>query len=108
MAWLIMNDQIDYSATWYPTHIVSKDKKLIKLFIGASQTVLPGYIGLWIRDEDYDKIRHDKAYILIHDPEATDDYIVNIEWDKIKDNESESERKHYHIWKNAEFKGEKK
>ena len=33
MPWLIMNDEVDYIGMWYPTHVVSKEKKLLPLFI---------------------------------------------------------------------------
>ncbi len=109
MPWLIMNDEVDYPSIWYPTHVVSKDKKLLPISIGAPQTVLGGYIGLWIKDGDYSKIRHDKAYIFIHDPEATDDDIESIKWDDVPNVKPEDQksvgREHIHIWKEAEFNG---
>lgn len=107
MSWLIMNDEIDYPCVWYPTHIISKDNKLIQVFIGASQTLLSGLIGLYIKDEDYEKIRHDKAYIFIHDPDVVDDDIDDIEWDKIDDikEDKKTGRMHFHLWKELEFEG---
>ncbi len=106
MAWLIMNDEVDYPVMWYPTHIVSKDRKVIPLFIGASQTIKKGLVGLYVRDEHYPLIRHDKAYILIHDPDVTDEDVLNIEWEKIEDNDDKlsASRAHYHIWKEEEPK----
>lgn len=100
-----MNDVVDYPCVFYPTHIVSKDKKVLPLFIGASQAVTGGYVGLYIRDEDYEKIRHDKAYILIHDPEVSDEDVIEIEWDKVEDNPDDlkTNRAHIHIWKNVDF-----
>ena len=50
MPWLIMNDEVDYPVMYYPTHIVSKDNKVLPLFIGASQTIIRGFIGLYIKD----------------------------------------------------------
>ena len=107
MAWLIMNDEIDYHATWYPTHIVDKDKKLLPVYIGAAQTMVVGYLGIYIKDEHYTRIRHDKAYIFIHNPDANDEDITEVEWDKVPDVEDKklTGRDHIHIWKEAEFDG---
>lgn len=107
MPWLIMNDEVDYTATWYPTHIVSKDKKVLPVFIGASQTVIKGLVGIWIKDEDYNKIDHNKAYIFLHNPEATDDDIEDIEWDKVPDVDKPQTtgRDHIHLWKEIEYEG---
>lgn len=106
MAWLLMNDEIDFPSTWYPTHIISRDNTLINVFIGASQSLLGGF-GIWIDNDDYDHIRHDKAYIFIHNPDATDDDIESIDWDKIPDvDESEhktTNRKHIHLCKEMDF-----
>ena len=98
--WLIMNDEVDYPVMFYPTHIVSKDKKVLPLYIGASQAILGGLIGLYIKDKHYPLIRHDKAYIIIHDPEVVDDDI-DIKWDDVPDSTTglSSSREHIHIWK---------
>lgn len=103
-----MNDEIDYTCTWYPTHIIGKDNKPYRVFIGASNTMIHGLIGLYIRDEDYKHIRHDKAYIFIHNPEYTGDEVRNIDWDEIPDvSEQKSvNREHMHLWKEEEFEGE--
>lgn len=105
-----MNDEVDYPATWHPTHIVGSENQLIRVFIGASQSLAGGF-GIWIATEDYEKIRHDKAYIFIHNPDATDDDIENIDWSKVPDiEESEKKttnRKHLHLWQEIEFEGEK-
>lgn len=109
MAFLIMNDEIDYISTWYPTHIVDRDKKLVPVFIGASQTVIRGLIGLYIKNEDYARIRHDKAYIFIHNPEATETDVEDIDWNKIaycKDQKTTG-RDHIHVWKDVEFEDKK-
>jgi hypothetical protein len=100
-----MNDEIDYPAVWYPTHIVDKDNKLIHVYLGAPQSLLGGLIGLYIKDSDYSRIRHDKAYIFIHDPDVDDDQVQDIDWDKIDDVEDRqtTSRKHIHIWKEPEF-----
>ena len=108
MAWLIMNDEIDYTCLWYPTHIVTKDNKIVPVFIGASKTLLNGFIGLYIRNKDYGQIRHDKAYIFVHNPDATDEEVVDVDWDKIKDvkDQKTTGRDHIHLWKELEFEGE--
>lgn len=105
MAWLIMNDEIDYASTWYPTHIVGKDKQLIPVFIGASNTMIHGLIGIYVRDRDYEQINHDKAYVFIHDPDVEADAIEDVDWEKIPDvDENRSTgREHIHLWKDVEF-----
>lgn len=105
MAWLVMNDELSYPVNYYPTHIVSKEGKLLPLFIGSSQTIMRGYIGLYIRDKDYDLLRHDKAYVLIHDPDVSDDD-VDIEWDKVPDASDTlaTNIQHIHIWKDRSKK----
>lgn len=107
MPWLIMNDEIDYPAMWYPTHIVSKDKKLLPVYLGAAQTVLKGYLGIWIKDQHYSLIDHDKAYIFIHDPEANDDDVMDIDWSQVPDvtEKQTTSREHIHIWRQPEFEG---
>lgn len=107
MAFLIMNDELDYTSTWHPTHIISKDNKLVPVFIGAPQTMLHGYVGIYVRDVDYELIMHDKTYVFIHDPDATNDDIENIEWDKIPDckQQKKTNRQHFHLFKETEFKG---
>jgi hypothetical protein len=107
MAWLVMNDEVDYPCIWYPTHIISKEGKPLPVFIGAPQTVLKGFIGLWIRDEHYNLIRHDKAYIFLHDPDVVAEDIQSINWDEISDVKKEDQksvgREHIHLWKEPEF-----
>lgn len=100
MAKLLINDEIDYPSTWYPTHVIGLDNKLISVYIGSSQSLLGGY-GIWIADEDYDKIRHDRAYIFIHNPDANNNDVENVNWDDIpivKDNKK-TNREHIHLWK---------
>lgn len=108
MAWLIMNDEIDYSSMYYPTHIVSKDKELLPVFIGASQTMIRGLIGLYVRDEDYHKIRHDKAYIFVHDPDVEADEVQHVDWEQVPDctDPKNTGREHLHLWKEPEFEGQ--
>lgn len=106
MAFLIMNDIVDYEGMWYPTHIVSKDNSPIPVYLGAAKTLLNGFIGIYIKDEDYEKIRHDKAYIFIHNPEIDTEEIENIDWEKIPDcgdESSRTNREHMHIWKDEDF-----
>lgn len=109
MAWLLINDEIDYTSVFYPTHVVSKDKKLLPVFVGAPQTMIRGLVGLYIKDGDYHDIRHDKAYIFIHNPDATDDDLEDIDWEKIPDakNERTVGRDHIHLWNEPEFEGGK-
>ena len=104
MAWLIMNDEVDYPVAFYPTHIVGKDNNPLPLYIGACQAIQGGLIGLYVTDEDYLKINHDKAYIIIHDPEVTNEDVIDVNWDEIKDvvEKTTTGREHYHIWKEAE------
>lgn len=105
MAWLIMNDEIDYASTWYPTHIVGKDKQLIPVFIGASNTMIRGLIGIYVRDKDYNDIRHDKSYIFVHDPDIEADGVEDINWDEVPDcaDPKTTGREHIHLWKDVEF-----
>lgn len=99
MARLIMNDDIDHSSRWHPTHIVSKDKKLIKVYIGAPGHMLGGGIGIYVANEDYDKINHKKAYIFIHNPECKDGDIEDVNWDDIEDADDRlTNRQHMHLW----------
>ena len=111
MAWLIMNDEVDYESAWYPTHIISKYGKLLPLFIGATQTLVKGMhlVGLWVKDEHYTLINHKKAYVLVHDPDAVDDD-VSVDWDKISDAEDAGSvsRAHVHLWKEIEWEGKEK
>lgn len=94
MAKFIFNDEMLYDSVYCPTHVVSKDSKVIPVFLGAPQTMnARGLIGIYVRDEDYDKIDHEKSYIFIHNPDATDDEIVEIRWDELLD------KTHLHIWK---------
>jgi len=105
MSWLILNDELDYPSTWYPTHIVSKDNKLLSVFIGAPNTLIGGLIGIYVRDKDYKKIRHDKSYIFIHDPDVNEDDIEKINWDEIEDVKDRKTigRSHIHLWKDVQF-----
>lgn len=107
MAYLILNDDIDYTSTWYPTHIIGKNNELLPIFIGASSVINDRVVGLYVKEENYKLIRHDKAYVFIHDPDVTKDDIEEIDWNKIedvKDNRS-ANRKHIHIWKEMEYGG---
>jgi hypothetical protein len=107
VSWLILNDKLDYKSMWYPTHIIGKDNQLISVFIGASSILDEKAIGLYVSDEDYNHIRHDKAYIFIHDPDVKEEDIDKVDWNKIQDVEEEKEtnRDHIHIWSEIEYKG---
>lgn len=107
MAWLILNDDIDYDAAWYPTHIIGKDNQLIPVFIGASSIINDKTIGIYVRDEDYNNIRHDKSYLFLHEPDVTEDDIEEVDWDKISNVEDRkiTNREHIHIWKEIEYRG---
>ena len=101
MAKLLMNDDTEFDSVYFPCYVVSKSNALKPVFIGAPQTMKRGYIGLYVRDWDYQFIRHDKAYIFIHDPDAINEDVEDIDWDKIA-NEVEDKktgRSHIHIWK---------
>ena len=95
-----MNDDVDHTSKWHPTHVVSKDKKLINVYIGAPEHMLGGH-GIYVADEDYDKLNREKAYIFIHSPDATEDDIEDVDWDQVQDAEDEDKktnREHMHLW----------
>lgn len=74
--WLILNDEAAYETYLYPTHTIGKKGELIKVFIGDTHPEgLYKGIGIYILDEDYEKMDHSKGYMLIHDPEITQDKI---------------------------------
>lgn len=99
MAKLLINDDIDLESMFCHTHVVSKDKKLISVFLGAPQTMIRGLVGVYVSDKDYDLIDHNKAYIFIHDPDATENDIENIDWGTFKPIENKkTNREHMHIW----------
>ena len=96
-----MNDELDYVAQWHPTHVITKDEKLVRVCIGTSMSLLGGF-GLYVADEDWDKINHDKAYIFIHNPDAKDDDIDVVDWDELPDTtgnkDKKTNREHVHLW----------
>ena len=96
-----MNDDTEGTSIYCVTHVVSKHLKVLPVFLGASQTMIKGLIGVYVSDRDYRFIRHDKAYIFIHDPDAVDGDIAHINWDDIKDDITGRlvGREHMHIWK---------
>lgn len=103
MSWLIMNDLIDYPCEWYPTHIMTSDRDIIPVFLGASSEITDKRaIGIYVRDEDYIKINHRKAYLFIHNPDAVKEDIKLIEWDMLPDVSEEKSistgREHIHMW----------
>ncbi len=101
MAKLLINDGTENESMYYPTHIVSKDKKPLPVFIGASQTMIRGLVGIYVSDKDYELIRHDKAYIFIHDPDVWEGDIQHVNWDDIVSciNGKTVNRECMHIWK---------
>ena len=101
MAWLIMNDETKYGGLYYPTHILSKDSKPIPVFIGASNCIFDNAIGIYVRDEDFNLIRHDKAYIFIHDPDVKEEDIEKVNWDDVED--KKGNRVHYHLWEEDDY-----
>jgi hypothetical protein len=101
MAKLLMNDEVDHTSRWHPTHILSKDNKLLQVYIGAAGHMLGGF-GIYVADRDYEKIRHDKAYVFIHNPDCTDDDIENVDWEEVvdigEDTDKKTNREHMHLW----------
>jgi len=73
MAWLILNDEVDYKSEFYPSHILGVNNEVIPVYMGASTIVEKSAIGIYVSDEDYKKIDHSKEYILIHNPDAFDE-----------------------------------
>lgn len=107
MAWLIMNDLIDYPCEWYPTHVMTSDKDIIPVFLGAASTIEDKRaVGIYVREGDYDKLNHKKAYVFIHNPDAEKEQIEELEWDMIPDQlegeEQSANRAHIHLWIEAE------
>ena len=105
MAWLIMNDLIDYPCEWYPTHIVTIDKDIIPVFLGAATAIEDKRaVGIYVREEDYEKLNHKKAYIFIHNPDAVKEDIEEIQWETIPDviEENSASRDHIHLWIDSE------
>lgn len=96
-----MNDDIDHTSRWHPTHILSKENKLINVYIGAAGHLLGG-LGIYVSDDDYEKINHEKAYVFIHNPDAIDDDIEGVDWDEIvdvgEDGDKKTNREHMHLW----------
>jgi len=69
MAWLIMNDEVNYKTEFFPTHILGFNNEIIPVYIGASSVIEDKAIGIYVSDEDYKKMDHSKEYVLIHDPD---------------------------------------
>lgn len=98
MAKLLMNDEIDHTSRWHPTHVVSKENKILPVYIGAPGHMLGGF-GIYVADEDYDKINHGKSYIFIHNPDAIDNDVEDVDWDEVPDAEDKkTNREHMHLW----------
>lgn len=100
MAWLILNDKIDYPCEWYPTHILTEDKNLIPVFLGAASALEEKAVGIYVRENDYLKLNHKKAYIFIHNPDADKKEFKDIDWNEIQDQKDSlsANRAHIHIW----------
>lgn len=101
MAELLMNDDIEFDSPYFPCYVVSKANKLIPVFIGAPQTMKRGLIGIYVRNFEYPLVNHKKAYIFLHDPDAVNNDITDINWDEIADEveDKKTGRNHIHIWK---------
>ena len=111
MAWLIMNDKVDYESEFYPTHIIGFNNEVLPVYMGASSAIEEKAIGIYVSDEDYKRIDHTKEYILIHDPDIQSKFLSRfVEEDSelykqlqefdirtVKDKLS-MDRVHYHIW----------
>ena len=101
MAWLIMNDAVDYPCEWYPCYVIGAKEELIPLFLGASTAInMPKAVGLYVRENDYKKLNHKKAYIFVHNPDAVEEDINDIDWDQIPDvtEKLSAQREHIHLW----------
>lgn len=101
---LLMNDEVNYYASvWFPTHVITEDKDIVPVFIGSSMMISNPYtqlaVGIYVKDEDYEKIKHDSPYLLIHNPEAVKEDILNLNWDKFPDNVEN----HHHIYLRSEI-----
>lgn len=100
MAKLLMNDETHYNAQFHPTHVVGKDKELINVYVGTSTSLMGGF-GLYVADDDWDKLNHEKAYIFIHNPDAVSGDIEAVDWDQVddvEDTDKRTEREHIHLW----------
>lgn len=100
MCWLIMNDEIDYPCEFYPTHIITEDKDLIPVFLGASSVIAEKAVGIYVRENDYLKLNHKKAYIFVHDPDADKEEFKDLDWNQIPDvnDPLTTGREHIHVW----------
>jgi len=72
MAWLIMDDKVDYASEFYPTHIVGFNNEVLPVYMGASSTLEKDAIGIYVSDEGYKRIDHTKEYVFIHNPDISD------------------------------------
>ena len=104
MAWLIMNDIVDYKSEFYPTHIIGFNKEILPVYMGASSAIEDNTIGLYVSDESYNKIDHSKEYVFLHNPDIQSKFLTreyyNLEGlniSTVKDKLSMN-RVHYHIW----------
>lgn len=102
MAWLIMNDEVDYPCEYYPTHILTEDRDVVPVFLGATSAIEEvKAIGIYVREEDYLKINHKKAYIFVHDPDVEFGEFEDLDWDQVPDQEDSlsANREHLHVWR---------
>lgn len=86
MAKMLMAEYIRYPSQFYPTHVVGKNNNPIKIYIGVAPILQENSIGLYVSDKDYKKIDHKNPYIFIHDPDITKKDIIDIDWEKVKEN----------------------
>lgn len=103
MAWLIMNDIVDYESEFYPTHIVGFNNEVLPVYIGASSAIEEKTIGIYVSDESYIRIDHSMEYVFIHNPDIQSNFLTeeyNLEELNVSTVEDSlsMNRRHYHIW----------
>ena len=108
MAWLIMNDIVNYTSKFYPTHILGIDNKLIPVYIGVTSVIdsKENFIGIYVRDKEYLNIDHSRVYVLIHDPDMEQEGVGEListldQGERLKrvDKADSADRAHIHMWK---------
>jgi len=103
MAWLIMDDKVDYTSEFYPTHIVGFNNEVLPVYMGASSVVEEKVIGIYVSDESYKRIDHTMEYVFIHNPDIPSKFLTeeyNLEGLNVSTVEDKlsMNRRHYHIW----------
>jgi uncharacterized protein YdgA (DUF945 family) len=79
-----------------PQFIIGKNNEFIPVYIGTDLTIESdnSTIGIYIKNNDYDKIDHTKDYIFVNNPEATyeelKDEIIELK-DKLNNNNLNNE-----------------